>query len=68
MGAGPGQMTKDGSGRAPNTAPGPPTQILGTTDARQTRATIIFLISAIALPGFKPFGQVFAQFIMVWQR
>lgn len=32
------------------------------------RAIIIFLISAIALAGFNPFGQVFAQFMMVWQR
>ena len=32
------------------------------------RSTIIFLISAIALAGFKPFGQVCAQFMIVWQR
>jgi hypothetical protein len=32
------------------------------------RSTIIFLISAIALAGFKPLGQVCAQFMMVWQR
>jgi hypothetical protein len=32
------------------------------------RSTIIFLISAIALAGFRPFGQVWAQFMMVWQR
>ncbi len=32
------------------------------------RATIIFLTSAIALAGFRPFGQAFAQFMMVWQR
>ena len=29
---------------------------------------IVFLISAIALPGFKPFGQVREQFKMVWHR
>ena len=29
------------------------------------RATISFLISAMALAGFKPFGQVRAQFMMV---
>lgn len=29
---------------------------------------IIFLISAIAFPGFRPFGQVLVQFMMVWQR
>ncbi len=33
-----------------------------------TRSTIIFLISAIALAGFSPLGQVLAQFMMVWQR
>jgi NADH dehydrogenase FAD-containing subunit len=32
------------------------------------RAIIIFLISAIALAGFSPFGQTLAQFMMVWQR
>ena len=32
------------------------------------RSTIIFLISAIALAGFRPFGQVRLQFMMVWQR
>jgi hypothetical protein len=32
------------------------------------RATISFLISAIAFAGFKPFGQACAQFIIVWQR
>ena len=30
--------------------------------------TISFLISAIALAGLKPLGQVLAQFMMVWQR
>ena len=32
------------------------------------RSTISFLISAIALAGLRPFGQAFAQFMMVWQR
>ena len=32
------------------------------------RSTIIFLISAMAFAGFKPFGHVFEQFMMVWQR
>src|SRR5690606_2585066 len=32
------------------------------------RAIIIFLISAMAFAGFRPFGQVLAQFMMVWQR
>jgi hypothetical protein len=37
--------------------------------AHQTwRATIIFLISAMALAGFRPFGQTLAQFMIVWQR
>lgn len=31
-------------------------------------ATIIFLISAIAFAGFRFFGQVRVQFMMVWQR
>jgi hypothetical protein len=29
---------------------------------------IIFLISAMALPGFRPLGQVREQLRMVWQR
>jgi hypothetical protein len=33
-----------------------------------SREIIIFLISAIAFAGFSPFGQVLAQFMMVWQR
>jgi len=32
------------------------------------RSTIIFLISAMALAGLSPFGQVLAQFMIVWQR
>src|SRR3546814_4639460 len=32
------------------------------------RATIIFLISAMAFAGLSPFGQVLVQFMMVWQR
>ena len=32
------------------------------------RPTIIFLISPIAWAGFRFFGQVRAQFMMVWQR
>ncbi len=32
------------------------------------RSTIIFLISAIALAGFRPFGQAWEQFMIVWQR
>ena len=37
-------------------------------DRSDPPSTIIFLISAIALAGFSPFGQVCAQFMMVWQR
>ncbi len=36
--------------------------------AYERRSTISFLISAIALAGLSPFGQVRAQFMMVWQR
>jgi hypothetical protein len=32
------------------------------------RSTSIFLISAIALAGLRPFGHALAQFRMVWQR
>jgi len=37
-------------------------------DQAERRSTISFLISAIALAGFRPFGQVRAQFMIVWQR
>ena len=40
----------------------------GSAADQTSRAIIIFLISAIALAGFRPFGQVLAQFMMVWQR
>src|SRR5690606_3393391 len=30
--------------------------------------TISFLVSAIALAGFSPLGQTWAQFMIVWQR
>lgn len=33
-----------------------------------SRSTIIFLISAMALAGLRFFGQVLAQFMIVWQR
>ena len=32
------------------------------------RSAISFLVSAIALAGFSPFGQTLAQFMIVWQR
>jgi len=31
-------------------------------------STIIFLISAMAFAGFRPFGQAWVQFMMVWHR
>ncbi len=40
----------------------------GVRLAHKLRLTIIFLISAMALAGFKLFGQAFAQFMIVWQR
>jgi hypothetical protein len=36
--------------------------------AQTRRSTIIFLISAIAFAGLRPFGQACAQFMIVWQR
>ena len=38
------------------------------TSDQTRRSTSIFLISPIALAGFKPFGQAWAQFMIVWQR
>src|SRR5476649_479325 len=38
------------------------------SSAPQRRATICFLISAMALAGFRLLGQVRVQFMMVWQR
>lgn len=32
------------------------------------RSTIIFFTFAIAAAGFRPLGQVLAQFMIVWQR
>src|SRR5699024_6997703 len=36
--------------------------------APQRRAAMAFLISAMAVAGLRPLGQVRAQFMMVWQR
>jgi len=33
-----------------------------------TRSTSIFFTSAMALAGLRPFGQTWAQFMIVWQR
>ena len=38
------------------------------TSLQTWRSTIIFLIDAIALAGFRLFGQVLVQFMIVWQR
>ena len=40
----------------------------GRPDGQIVRSTIIFLISAMAFAGLSPLGQVFVQFMMVWQR
>ena len=36
--------------------------------AQAARSASSFLVSAIALAGFSPFGQTLAQFMIVWQR
>ena len=52
----------------------PGSRLAGQTvpaERRQTgyrRSIISFLISAIALAGFRPLGQVLVQFMIVWQR
>ena len=38
------------------------------TRPQTTRSTSIFFTSAMALAGFRPLGQTWAQFMMVWQR
>ena len=48
-------------------APAQPPQF-GVFRAQPWRASMSCLISAIALAGFSPFGQVRVQFMMVWQR
>ena len=48
----------DAGQRQPDAAPG----------VQTARSTIIFLISAMALAGLRFFGQVLAQFMIVWQR
>ncbi len=59
---------RDGDGRAIR-ATGPSSIPPTTNDEAYTsRAIIIFLISAIAFAGFRLFGQVLAQFMIVWQR
>lgn len=38
------------------------------TSDQTRRSTSIFLISPIAFAGLRPFGQAWAQFMIVWQR
>jgi len=45
-----------------------PTRSERGEEAYTTRSTSIFLTSAMALAGFRPFGQTWAQFMIVWQR
>ncbi len=47
---------------------GAPAAVIATMARQYWRATIIFLISAIAFAGLRPFGQAFEQFMIVWQR
>ena len=42
--------------------------VVGLACGQPWRSTIIFLISAMALAGLSPLGQVLEQFMMVWQR
>ncbi len=66
------EMTTEQNIQFAHAAPATPAQLITMNRfhyaAYKLRATIIFLISEIALAGFKPLGQVFAQFMMVWQR
>ena len=39
-----------------------------TAKRHTARAIIIFFTSAMAFAGFRPLGQVLAQFMIVWQR
>ena len=50
---------------------GPPPGLTFLTDGRAgytTLSTSMALIEAMALAGFSPLGQTWAQFMMVWQR
>jgi hypothetical protein len=42
--------------------------VLAVIVGHAARSAISFLVSAITWAGFNPFGQTFAQFMMVWQR
>jgi hypothetical protein len=58
-----------GLGAAPTVGAAPRPRINNKAANNQNlRSTIIFLVSAIALAGFRPFGQVWVQFMIVWQR
>ena len=60
--AGPARASRVGTASefATGSRPGDP--------AQWRLSTSIFLVSAIARAGFSPFGQVWVQFIIVWQR
>jgi hypothetical protein len=47
---------------------GPGSIVFERAELQTRRSTIFFFSSAIALAGFSPFGQTWAQFRMVWQR
>ena len=63
------QVTAEQNIQFAHAAPATPAQLIEVAGfhyaAYKVRATIIFLISEMALAGFKPLGQVFAQFMMV---
>lgn len=74
-GSGPegGALVQRNAGHLPNKTKKPPRKaafrnLVGYRLDQTRRSTIIFLISAIALAGFRPFGQAWEQFMMVWQR
>lgn len=48
-----------------HSAPAPPAQL---AQIHRRRSTSMRLIDAIALAGFRSFGQAFVQFMIVWQR
>ena len=47
---------------------GPSVVEWGIKRPQRRRSTISFLISAIAFAGFRCLGQVWVQFMIVWQR
>ncbi len=59
------QVTQQQDIQLAHSTPAPPAQL--TRDHRR-RSTSMRLIAAIALAGFRSFGQAFVQFMIVWQR